>query len=326
MVESLQDVVNDIEARVDLQDGDVVVDIGCNDGTMLSQYTNKNLFKVGYDPALNLTSKAAKQCDEFFNTYFGGDDTYTGWAAKVVTSVAMFYDLEDPNKFVEKVKECLDFDGIWVVQLADLISMLKANAFDAICHEHLEYYSLGTLCYLMDQHELEVFDVSKNDVNGGSLRVFVGWKGDHEVSDNVVIQLREEMKYIILPNADPFVYFAEQVNMVRDKTRALVHLLNAEGNTIYVLGASTKGNTLLQYFDLTSEDIPFAAEVNPDKFGKRTVGTNILIISEKEAIGRQPDYFLVLPWHFRDGLVEKVKAAGYKGKFIFPLPNVEIVE
>ena len=333
MVASLQNVVDDVMDHIPLQPGDVVIDIGCNDGTMLAQYPS-NLYKVGFDPALNLEDKAKHHCNEFYNTYFDASlylpysdrvpTEPTPWKAAVITSIAMFYDLEDPNKFVEDIKKCLAPTGMWVIQLTDLVSMMKANAFDAICHEHLEYYSLKTICYLMKQHDLEVFDVSTNDVNGGSIRVFVAFEGERDIRESVINHLQEERAYLE-SFEDPFDSFSSRVN---NEDIALCELVISEldkGKKIYALGASTKGNTLLQYYGLRSRYIPYAAEVNADKFGRRTVGTNIEIISEQEAIAHQPDYFLVLPWHFKDGIIKKVKEAGYKGKFILPLPEVKVI-
>jgi hypothetical protein len=324
MIVSLQDIVNNIEKKVSLYPKDTVIDIGCNDGTMLSQYHNPLITKIGFDPALNLKSEAEKHCDIFYNTYFG-DVSITTPKAKVITSIAMFYDLEDPHTFVELVKRSLSLDGIWVVQFTDLLSMMKANAFDTICHEHLEYYSFKVLYNLFAQHGLDVFDVSTNDVNGGSVRIYICYKDQRAIELSVQKFLADEQKYMD-SFTDPFKAFAERVEKIKKDTKIFIETELSMNKVIHVMGASTKGNTLLQYFGIDHRHIRFAAEVNADKFGKKTVATNIPIISEAESIAMNPDYYLVLPWHFRKGLLQKHKVyLDNGGRFIFPCPNFDIV-
>jgi hypothetical protein len=319
MVKALQDVVDNVEARADLHPGDVVIDIGCNDGTMLGQYNIPDLYKIGFDPALNLANKAKRYCTLFHNTYFGDISIKTP-KAKAITSIAMFYDLEDPHTFIELIKESLLKDGIWVVQFTDLLSMLKINAFDNICHEHLEYYSFKVLRNLFEQHDLEVFDVSTNSVNGGSIRMYIGWKDQRHISPAVDALEKEERDYM---NSfeDPFEAFAERVEHIRETVMKFFDEAKAQNKEIFAMGASTKGNTLLQYFNITDERIPYAAEVNRDKFGKKTVATNIPIISESSALMLNPDYFVVLPWHFIDTLLKIHEPYMKKGgKLVVPMP------
>lgn len=320
MIISLQDIITNVEKRVELKAGDTVIDIGCNDGTMLSQYSVQGLNKIGFDPALNLAELAKQHCDTFYNTYFG-DVTITTPMAKAITSIAMFYDLEDPHTFVELIKKSLAQDGIWVVQFTDLLSMFKSNAFDNICHEHLEYYSFKVLKSLFEQHGLEVFDVETNDVNGGSIRMYISWWGKRAVTKRVEEVLLEEVQYM-LSFSDPFKAFAERVETIKQTVTQFLLKAKAENKRVYAMGASTKGNTLLQYFGITPELVGFAAEVNKDKFGKKTVATNIPIISEAEAISFNPDYFLVLPWHFIAGLLKIHKQyLEDGGKLVVPMPN-----
>lgn len=330
MVQDLQDVVNNIESRISLNDGDIVVDIGANDGTMLGLYTNKNLFKVGFDPALNLATEALKETDCFINDYF----TATAYAnhprnlgkAKVITTIAMFYDLEDPNTFVNDVKKILSDDGIWVIQFTDLLSMLKINAFDNICHEHYQYLSLHDVISLLSKHDIDIFDVSYNVVNGGSLRVYACHRSKRAIDRSVVQSQIKEFSYFKIYD-DPI---AEFVNRIEEIKFVIMDLIKSEfenGKTIAVMGASTKGNTLLQYFGLDSTFIDHAAEVNKDKFGKKTVGTLIPIISQDESISRKPDYYLVLPWHFENTFVERLHDYMENGgKLIFPMPKPRIID
>jgi SAM-dependent methyltransferase len=324
MVASLQDVINNVETRIHLTSGDTVIDIGCNDGTMLSQYHVDGLYKIGIDPAINLAEKAQANCDLFINDYFGNYNMSLP-TAKVITTIAMFYDLEDPHVFIELVKQSLDKNGIWVIQFTDLFSMFKINAFDNICHEHLEYYSFKVLKNLLEQHNLDIFDVSTNNVNGGSVRAYVCWKGARKVEATVIDHLLKEIEYM-LSFDDPFKAFSERVNNIKQSTISFILDQNTKGKIVAAMGASTKGNTLLQYFGLTNKEIKFAGEVNPDKFGKKTVATNVPIISEKEALVLKPDYFLLLPWHFKESILAKNQSYLQKGgHFIIPCPQFEII-
>jgi hypothetical protein len=333
MVAALQNIVTNITDRVTLAAGDIVVDIGCNDGTMLSMFNTKGIIRIGIDPALNLAEEASKHCDIFINNYFSST-MLSPQSAKVITSIAMFYDLEDPVSFVQTIKKSLHPSGIWVVQFTDLLSMLKLTAFDTICHEHLEYYSLEVLHKLLLAYDLEIFDLEYNSVNGGSIRVYVGHKGQvpawtsGHARSKVVTALEEEQNYLNYfyeMGSDPFVAFADRIRETGELLGNWLHYVVSCKEKVYALGASTKGNTLLQVYKIDSELVQKAAEVNPDKFGKLTVATNIPIISEQQAINEQPEYFLILPWHFKDAIIPKVQQAGFKGKFIVPLPNFEVL-
>lgn len=319
MVRDLAAVTHAIEDKIDLVDGDLVIDIGCNDGTLFSTYSCKNLVTVGFDPARNLVP----ECALFFNDYFP-NGVLLPKKAKVITSIAVFYDLPDPRAFIEGVKEYLADDGMWVLQLTDLASMLRANAFDNICHEHLEVYSLKILVGLMEQHGLRVFDVEYNMVNGGSVRVFVSYPQAYCKTSAVEFWLKAERDLVRPGWAEDF---QKKIADLKSRTRRYIHAAIEEGKTIALLGASTKGNTLLQVFGLDSTVIDHAAEVNPDKFGLRTVGSNIPIISQEKSLERNPGVYLVLPWHFalsfikKDVLVEYMLAGG---SLLFPMPEPRV--
>lgn len=319
MVESLRDVVQSIQARVVFEAGDVVIDVGANDGTLLSLYSpSLNLVRIGFDPARNLAETATRRCDIFVNDFFETSEVEIPMA-RVITSIAMFYDLDDPRPFVQRVKNVLRHDGIWVVQMTDLVRMLKANAFDNVCHEHLCYYSLRQLSNLLEQYSLEIFDVSFNDVNGGSLRAYVAHRGARRVDGSVMLALEDEE--MVLAD-DGLARFAERVQDARTRVVAFVERMRSEGKRVHALGASTKGNTLLQYFGLGPEQIECAAEVNPDKFGLRTAGSRIPIVSQDESLASKPDAYLVLPWHFLSFFLSKF--AGYLhagGMLVAPLPD-----
>ncbi len=326
MIYSLRNVAASIEKRIVLRPLDVVVDIGCNDGTLFDLYVDRDkILKIGFDPAKNLSGLAKEKCDVFINDYFTSK-SYRSAKARVVTTIAMFYDLDDPHTFIEDVKSILLPDGLWVIQMTDLVSMLKINAFDNICHEHLEYYSLDVLINLLYSHGFEIFDVEYNKVNGGSIRLYVAPSPCTFKRQNILSALVEENKYVDSFD-DPFVAFSDRIKNIRKTLINFIKVELVEDKNFAVMGASTKGNTLLQYFGIDGSMISHAAEINPDKFDKKTIGTNIPIIPERESLKLKPDYYLVLPWHFIQNFIEKNKKyldAG--GKFIVPMPEPACIE
>ena len=323
MIDSLKEIVEDILIRISLKPYDVVVDIGCNDGTLLKFYP-ENIFRIGYDPSFNLEGRAKENCNIFINDYFSAKLYPDAPKAKIITSIAMFYDLPNPNEFIENIKEILDEDGIWVIQLTDLLSMIKANAFDNVCHEHLEYYSLLDLVELMKNHGLQVFDVQHNWVNGGSIRVFVCWEGKRNITNYTGYYLYNEFEYL-KSFSNPIEAMNFRVQASEELLKAYIQDTKSKGKSWFILGASTKGNTLLQVWNFTKEDFPYALEVNSDKFGLRTVGSDIPIISEEEGLAMKPDFLLLLPWHFIDTV--KIKLDNYLkegGTIVTPLPNFAV--
>ena len=324
MVNALEDLVCSVQQRIAVYNGEVVVDIGANDGTTLSMYS-KEVITVGFDPALNLKEEASSKCTHFINDYFSADKYPLDKKAIVVSAIACFYDLEQPHKFVDDVVKILDDDGIFVIQFTDLLHTLKINGFDNFVSEHLELYSFHDIVKLMKFHGLEVFDVETNDVNGGSIRAFIDFKGKRKVKDSVRELLEYEQDFMGMFE-DPFKAFSDRVETIKELTVNFIKQEVAKGKKVFGLGASTKGNTLLSYFGFDSSLISYIAEVNKDKYGLKTIGTEIPIISEEEAFAMNPDYFLVLPWHFIDGFREKYKDyLNRGGKFIVPCPEFKIV-
>ncbi len=334
MQDALADISNKAEKMAGLSTGDLVLDIGCNDGTLLRSYKTNDLKLAGFDPAENLLQFSRVGTTKIFSDFFNAKAFKKEFAdtnAKVITSIAMFYDLDDPNSFVSDIAKCLDKQGVWVIQMSYLPSMLEQNAFDNICHEHLEFYSLTSLEFLLKRHSLEIFDFELNDVNGGSFRVYVKHAGSllpkqPAGAKERIKKLQEKEKKLGLAGKKPYEEFAMRVNLLKRKTFDFISSEAKEGKKIYVYGASTKGNTLLQFYNLDSTLIKFAAERNPDKFGKKTVGTLIPIISEEQARKDKPDYFLVLPWHFLKEFVQRESEyLKTGGKFIVPLPEYKII-
>lgn len=307
--------------------GDIALDIGCNDGTLLRSYS-KGIFTAGFEPASNLFDFASTGTDVVINDFFSAEAWRVRMGdkkAKVVTTIAMFYDLDDPNSFVRDVYEVLEDRGVWIIQMADLKSMLERRMWDNICHEHLEYYSLISLEYLLRCHGFEVEDIQHNDVNGGSIRVTVVKQQHANVRTSVEL-FREAELAMHLDTNEPYETFSTRVHEANRLLVEFVRKAATEGKKVYVYGASTKGNTLLQCTGLDSSLITAAAERNPHKWGKYTVGTHIPIVSEEEARAAKPDYFLVLPWHFMNEFVEREREyLRGGGKFIVPLPAFRIV-
>lgn len=323
MKNDLKDIVDSIEKEIYLDDTDIILDIGCNDGTLFNYY-NTDAYRVGFDPAYNLAEKAERNCDLFINDYFSSELYFANVdeKAKVVTSIAMFYDLPNPNKFVQEVKRVLDWEGIWVIQFTDLYSMFKINAFDNICHEHLEYYKLYDVNRLLMLNNLRIFDVEYNKVNGGSVRIYVThWEQDiWKTKESVDKALKEEFLYF---NSKEGQWKAFSDRYIDNKIQLTYLLQKLRQNLVFVsgLGASTKGNTLLQAYGIDWHLISVIGEINKDKFGMYTLGSDIPIQNEDWVID-SGKIFVILPWHFRDTFINHPKL---QDKFIiFPLPRVEI--
>jgi len=338
---ALADIANTTENLMNIKAGDAVLDIGCNDGTLLSSYRTKGIFRIGFDPAENLAVFSRKVADRVCNGFFAAEEFERDPALKtrrpkIVTSIAMFYDLEDPNKFVADIKKIMDPKGVWVVQMSYLPLMLKQHDFGNICHEHLEYYSLESLEYLLKLHDLVVSDVELNDVNGGSVRVFIRNRGADEVplggaayrelAAGRVRALRAEEAKMGVKETGTYRQFAVWLERIKDDVSRFICEQVRRGKKVAVYGASTKGNVMLQYFGLDNNVISAASERNPDKWGKVTVGTRIPIVSEEEARSAKPDYFLVLPWHFIEEVRDREKQYLLGGgRFIVPLPHFTLI-
>ena len=331
MVAHLHQKVTNLERMINFNLNDIVIDIGSNDATLLKAYKNKNIKRIGIDPTgskfKDYYTDGIILIDDFFPTN-RFKNKYQGEKAKIITSIAMFYDLENPLKFVQSIADSLHKDGVWHLEQSYLPSMLRTNAYDTICHEHLEYYTLGNITYLVEQCGLKIIDVQINDINGGSFAVNVCHENSTNIPANkpVINWLLAQEERMGLHTPKPFYDFKDRVFQHKKDLQELIFSLNKSGKTIFGYGASTKGNVLLQFCGFTEKEIPYIAEVNEDKFGCFTPGTHIPIISEQEARSMNPDYFFVLPWHFKHNILsreEKFRANG--GKFIFPLPYIEII-
>src|SRR5579872_428318 len=308
-----------------------VLDIGCNDGTGLG-FVSADFERWGADPSD--IAREIKPPIRVINTVFPSAETRQLLADKrfdFVTSIAMFYDLEDPVGFAREVGALLGDAGVWLVEMSYMPLMLMTNSFDTICHEHLEYYSLSVLENIMERAGLRVFRADLNPINGGSIRCYVCKLGCFEYDRpewrEQIRRLRVKESEMALGTDQPYVEFQHRITGLRAQMTALLDRLRGEGKTIHVYGASTKGNVLLQWYGIDSSKIPYAADRNPDKVGARTLGTDIEIISEEASRAMHPDYYLVLPWHFRREFLTRERETIASGSsMIFPLPEIEIVD
>jgi hypothetical protein len=277
-------------------------------------------FKEYYKPGIHVIS-------DFFSA-----DTFRremgNRKAKIITSIAMFYDLDNPLDFVEQVASVLDDDGIWHFEQSYMPLMLSQTAYDTICHEHLEYYGLRQIKWMMDRCGLKIVNVELNDVNGGSFAITAAKPSSSRRSNESAIdRISADEERMGANTLRPLNTFAERVFTHRDELTQLMNSLHNDGKSIVGYGASTKGNVILQFCGFSPADLPCIAEVNADKFGCYTPGTGIPIVSEADARGMKPDYMLVMPWHFRDNLISREQnylRSG--GKMIFPLPKIEVVD
>ncbi len=343
MRDDLLDVVTSINKVKKLQPGDVWLDIACNDGTLLEHVGNElpGVKRVGIDPADDsYTRESREHADEIVQDFFTEkaymSTSLSSVKPKVVTTIAMFYDLDSPAEFIQDVRKIIDDEGLWVVQMSYTPLMLKQLAFDNICHEHIFYYSLFNIKALFEQNGFRVVDCQLNNVNGGSFRVFAipldakvesfATQPYRDVADFRVSSLLLSEKHMNIAKPETWMEFYSKIDDLKEKTVSFIKEAKASGKTVWGYGASTKGNTLLQYFGLDNSLIDGIAERSPYKYGLRTVGTNIPIFPESEMRKVNPDYMLVLPWHFISEFVEREKEyLEGGGKFIVPCPKFQII-
>ena len=329
MVEHLEQKIKILERLVNLNDDDLVIDIGSNDATSLKAYSGTHR-KVGIDPIGIKFKEYYEDGITLIPNFFTAQkfkNSFPNEKAKIITSIAMFYDLESPMDFVKDIEQCLADEGIWHLEQSYMPSMLRMNSYDTICHEHLEFYSFKVLKNTLKNCGLRVVDVQMNAINGGSFAITVCKPKASYLSNKPIINwLLKQEEEMGLDTPKPYRDFEERVFRHRKNLKDLINALLADGKKIIGYGASTKGNVLLQFCGLTNKQIPCIAEVNEEKFGSLTPGTHIPIVPEAEAKAMNPDYFLVLPWHFKDNILHREKEyLAHGGKFIFPLPEIEII-
>ena len=329
MVRHLTQKIHHLERLADLAPGDAVLDIGSNDGTSLKAYATQGVHRTGIDPTGSKFRQYYPDDIALIPDFFSAAAYRAagGRPAKIVTSIAMFYDLEDPIAFAREIEQVLAPGGVWHFEQSYMPSMLRMTSYDTVCHEHLEYYSLGVVTRILDAAGLRAIDVKMNAVNGGSFAVTAVRKADTRRSADAVLDwLLGQEERMSLDTPRPYREFEDRVYRHRADLMRLLKTLAADNKLVVGYGASTKGNVVLQFCGVTPAELPAIAEVNQEKFGAFTPGTNIPILSEADVKAMKPDYYLVLPWHFKEGIVQREAeflAAG--GRMIFPFPEIEIV-
>lgn len=315
---------------VTLGKDDLIVDIGSNDGTLLSRYQPAGATLVGIDPTAKKFRSFYRPDIEVIEDLYSADaiiDSFPGKRARIVTSIAMFYDLRDPMAFMSEVNRILDDEGLWYFEQSYLPLMLAANAYDTVCHEHLQYYALRQIKWMTDRSGFKIVDLATNAVNGGSFAVTVARQESKRVEATESIdRMLEDEDRAGTDRLDTYTRFRKQVEEHRTSLRALFDDWATTGKRAVGYGASTKGNVILQYCGLTPDQLPVIGDVNPDKFGSFTPGTLIPIVSESDAMRLQPDVLVVFPWHFREFIVRKEASfirAG--GSLLFPLPSIQLI-
>lgn len=300
------------------------LDIACNDGTLLSLVPH-GVNKVGVDPVKKFKALSSKHADLIIDDFFPCDETNSLGTFDVITSISMFYDLDDPNQFVKDVKSKLSPNGVWVVQQNYLLSMLQNNSFDNICHEHIEYYSLRAMKHLIDSNGLEIVDVFLDDINGGSLITTIAHRGSRSVEPSVSLQIKLEEDFGLATRA-PYLDFEKRIFEIKAKLNSLLVDIKSKGERVQIYGASTRGATIWQYIGVGAELVESAVERQVEKVGKIFSAVGIPIISEEEMRSNPPEYLLVGPWFLKESFVARETSylAG-GGKFIFPLPVVEVI-
>ncbi len=308
-----------------------VLDIGCNDGTLLQNYP-EGYIKFGVDPsdiAQEISGDITVVQDVFPSTEL--TKLVHNGRFDIITSIAMFYDLEDPVSFAKELKALLSEQGIWIFEMSYMPAMLEMNSYDTICHEHLEYYSFAVVESLLKRCGLKVLRVEFNEMNGGSIRYYATHESNFAFKNRddhrTVRQVRQREFELALDTDKPYKSFQGRIDRHKVELTSLLKNLKRQGKKIHLYGASTKGNTILQWCGIDSTIIDCAADRNPEKDGAKTIGTEIPIVSEEKSRAMRPDYYLVLPWYFRKEFLEREKALLDSGVgFIFPLPTIEIVQ
>jgi SAM-dependent methyltransferase len=331
MTNHVYSIVKKVERLSIIKKKNLVLDIGSNDGTLLNFY-KKDLIRVGIDPIINKYKKFYSSIDYKLADFFSQksiDKLRLKKKFKIITALSMFYDLDNPNKFLKDIKTNLDNEGILILEHADLMCIIKNNLFDTICHEHVNYYSSKIIINMLRQNGLKLFNMEYNLINGGSCRYYICHedcnKFSNKKNENKIVKfiLRENM--FKLEAKTTYINFLNRINVIKNNTISLIKNIINKKKKIHGYGASTKGNILLQYFGINNLHIRYIADRNPKKNNHFTPGTKIKIITEKLSRKFKPDYYFVLPWHFKNEILEREYRIISKGtKFIFPLPRLTI--
>ena len=328
MLNHVSKVVQILLKKTKIKKNDQVLDIASNDGSLLNFY-KKNVKTFGIDPILDKYKDEYQSINYKIADFFSASKIkkITKKKFKIITALSVFYDAADPNKFIKDVKTLLSEDGVFLLEFADLASIIQNKMFDTICHEHLEYYSTKVIINLCKQNNLKVFDIKKNDINGASKQYYICHKNSkYKINKKIIDGIFKEEKKLKLSEEKTFKNFINSINKSKNKLYKFLKQKTKLGKKVHGYGASTKGNVLLQYYNINNKMVEFIAERNSKKYNLYTPGTKIKIISEALSRFYRPDYYLVLPWHFKKEILLREKEIRRKGtKFIFPLPSLKII-
>ena len=328
MTQHMMNVMKNLSKKIRLKKGDCVLDIASNDGTLLN-FFDKKIIKFGVDPLVKKYSKFYKKINYKISDFFSVKKVIKklpNKKFKIITALSVFYDINDPNQFLKDINKILDDNGIFLIEHADLMSIVKQKMFDTICQEHLTYFSNKIIINMAKKNNLRVFDMRTNNINGGSTQYFICKQNSifktNSSSINKIINKETKMK---LTNKKTFLKFSSHVNKIKNHTKKYLDKIVSQNKTIHGYGASTKGNVLLQYFGINKKHIKYIADRNPKKNNHFTPGTKIRIITESKSRKLLPDFYFVLPWHFKKEILNREKNLLKKGsKFIFPLPTFKV--
>jgi 2-polyprenyl-3-methyl-5-hydroxy-6-metoxy-1,4-benzoquinol methylase len=324
----VRDLVKKLSKKYKVKKGDAVLDIASNDGTLLNFY-NKNIITFGIDPLIKKYIKFYKKINYKVSNFFNYKYVSSKYQKKfkIITALSVFYDAQKPVKFLKDIEKLLDKEGIAVIEFADLESIIKYNMFDTICHEHLEYYSTKVLLNMINNNNLKLIDIKTNKINGSSKQYYICKKNaTHQINSKIIKKIILSEAILNLEKKNTYVNFKKKIDKVKTVLKNKIIEIKKRGKTIHGYGASTKGNVLLQYFELDNTTIDYIAERNPKKYNYYTPGSKIKIISENKSRSLKPDYYLVLPWHFKKEIIKREKNTINRGSsFIFPLPNIQTV-
>jgi NDP-4-keto-2,6-dideoxyhexose 3-C-methyltransferase len=326
MVAHLQGKVIKILSETDLKDDALILDIGSNDSTTLQAYPRRDYTLVGIDPTGIKFRSYYPEHIQLIPDFFSSAkivEVFGSQKAAVITSFSMFYDLEEPLSFMREIADVLADDGIWVFEQSYMPAMLAQNAYDTVCHEHLEYYDLKQIQWMAERTGLKIIDVELNAVNGGSFSVVAAKAGSKRPQSSEVARILNQEKLLNLDTLEPYRIFKHRVKQSREDLLGFLDRAKREKKRVIGLGASTKGNVILQYCGIGEPEISQIAEVNSDKFGSFTPGSLIPIAPQDELLAMQPDFLVVFPWHFRSFFENQGKFRGRN--LVFPLPKLEIV-
>ena len=330
MVRHLSAKVKELKQFANPSRGDIGLDIGCNDGTLLNEYgKDSSLVRVGIDPSSEKFADRFQSDIKIVFDFFSEKSVRPiigNSQCKIITSIAMFYDLDDPIDFIKQISSLLSTDGVWALELSYFPLLLSQLTYDQICHEHVTYLGLRELDWMFKRAGLKTLDVFFNDMNGGSIYLYVGHAdGPYKPNNKKIQDVLDSEK--ILGNDAPLKRFENRVQSHRDEVLHFFDLARAAKKTIYGYGASTKGNIVLNYCGITTEDLIAIGDKNPEKDGLVTPGTRIPIISHDELRNIKPDYLFVLIWHFRHEVIsDEIEYLKGGGKMIFSLPRLHVVD